>query len=211
MHFDPRPAARRVIPLLGLTLLLACNAAQDVTRADSATPDMRAADAKVADARVVSGDALPRIDARIDARIDVPDATVDGGPLDASTGVEAQVTAVSVAGSAGAYTLSVTLQSPDTGCEQYANWWEALDGDGALLYRRILGHSHVDEQPFTRSGGPVDAQPDQVIWVRGHMHLGGYGGALMRGTPSGGFVSAAQPAGWPNVEALPPQPTGCAF
>ena len=63
--------------------------------------------------------------------------------------VHADVTAVSVAGEAGAYTFEVTVRSPDTGCEGYADWWEVVSPDGELLYRRVLLHSHVDEQPFS--------------------------------------------------------------
>ena len=68
----------------------------------------------------------------------------------------ADVIDVSTSGQPGAYSFSVTVSSPDTGCEQYADWWEVVTEDGQLLYRRVLLHSHVAEQPFTRSGGPVD-------------------------------------------------------
>jgi len=68
----------------------------------------------------------------------------------------ADVLSVEVTGSPNAYQFSVKIASPDTGCEQYADWWEVLSEDGQLLYRRILLHSHVNEQPFVRSGGPVN-------------------------------------------------------
>ena len=67
---------------------------------------------------------------------------------------------VSVSGSAQSYTFSVTLRSSDTGCDHYADWWEVLSSDGELIYRRVLLHSHVDEQPFTRSGTLIDVQED---------------------------------------------------
>jgi len=116
-------------------------------------------------------------------------------------------------GSAQAYTFEVTLRSPDTGCEQYANWWEVVRPDGTLVYRRILAHSHPGEQPFARSGGPVAIAADDEVIVRGHMHPGGYGGAAFRGSAAGGFavdvsVGASFAADLASAE---PQSTGCAF
>lgn len=128
----------------------------------------------------------------------------------------ADVIAVKANGSGGAYNFSVSIQSPDTGCDQYANWWEVLDESGELLYRRILFHSHVDEQPFTRSGGPVPVDADTIVFVRAHMHFPdgsyGYGGALFKGTPAGGFEAVDMPADFAaRLEQTPPLPDGCAF
>ena len=39
------------------------------------------------------------------------------------------VTAVTFSGQANNYTLSVTIESPDTGCDQYADWWEVFNAD----------------------------------------------------------------------------------
>jgi len=100
---------------------------------------------------------------------------------------QAVITSVSVSGEVGDYTFRVGIASPDTGCDQYANWWEVFSLDGALLYRRILGHSHVDEQPFERSGGPVNIQVEQEVIIRAHMNNTGYGRQAYKGSVSDGF------------------------
>ena len=124
----------------------------------------------------------------------------------------ADVTSVQVKGSAGAYQFSVEVSSPDTGCEQYADWWEVLDEQGSLLYRRILAHSHTSEQPFVRSGGPVAIEPGTTVWVRAHMHPGGYGGSAFRGSVEGGFSQAELEADFAaGVADQSPLPDGCAF
>jgi len=121
------------------------------------------------------------------------------------------VLAVRVTGGPGAYEFQVTVRSPDTGCDRYADWWEVVSEDGRLLYRRVLAHSHVDEQPFTRSGGPVPIGADTVVWVRAHLNTGGYGRAL-RGSPARGFAAAVPPAGFAaGVETEGPKPSGCDF
>lgn len=127
-------------------------------------------------------------------------------------GPYADVTAVTVSGEPGAYQFTVTVSSLDTGCTQYADWWEVLSEDGELLYRRVLQHSHVDEQPFTRSGGPVDVPAETVVIVRAHMSNGGYGGAAMRGSAAGGFAAVGLGAAFAaGVEEVAPLPEGCAF
>jgi hypothetical protein len=124
----------------------------------------------------------------------------------------ADVTAVSVAGNAGDYQLSVTVSSPDTGCGQYADWWEVLDEAGDLLYRRVLLHSHVSEQPFKRSGGPVAVAVDQVVWVRAHMHPQGYGGVAFKGSVQDGFAAVALGADFAAALATrDPLPEDCDF
>ncbi len=101
-----------------------------------------------------------------------------------------EITQVSASGSAGSYRFNVTIRSPETGWERYADWWEVLDEKGDLLYRRVLQHPHVTEQPFTRSGGEVAITADQVVWVRAHMNDGGYGKAVFKGSVSAGFQAA---------------------
>lgn len=124
----------------------------------------------------------------------------------------ADVTAVSVSGAPGAYTFSVTVSSPDIGCERYADWWEVLDAEGELLYRRVLLHSHVNEQPFTRSGGPVGISTEQVVWVRAHMFPDGYGSVWFTGSAGAGFGAGTPPDGLgAGAETRAPLPDGCAF
>lgn len=124
----------------------------------------------------------------------------------------ADVILVQVAGKPGAYEFVVGIRSPDTGCQQYADWWEVLSEDGKLLYRRVLLHSHVDEQPFTRSGGPVPIQPDTTVWVRAHLSTTGYGGSAFKGSPKTGFAKAELlPTFASELAKQPPLPDGCAF
>jgi len=124
----------------------------------------------------------------------------------------ADIMSVSVNGEQGAYNFSVTISSPDEGCNQYADWWEVVSQDGELLYRRILLHSHVNEQPFTRSGGPVTIEPDTIIWVRAHMHPTGYGGTAMKGSVVGGFEPTGLGLDFATQLAdTPPLPEGCDF
>ncbi len=122
----------------------------------------------------------------------------------------ADVVSVRAGGSPGAYQFAVGVASPDTGCERYADWWEVISLDGELLYRRILTHSHVREQPFVRRGGPVSIGSDDVVWVRAHMHPTGYGGAAFRGSVAGGFERADMPGDFAvELAKRQPLPEGC--
>ena len=124
----------------------------------------------------------------------------------------ADVQSISIGGDPGNYQFSVEIKSPDTGCEQYADWWEVTDEDGSLLYRRILLHSHPDEQPFTRSGGPVPIQASSVVIIRAHMHPSGYGGTALIGSVQNGFKPVTlEPDFASNLETTPPLPGECAF
>ena len=139
-----------------------------------------------------------------------PTEPVTSSPEDNSF---AKVTAVEVMTSdTGSYTFVVTVKSPDTGCDQYANWWEVISEEGNLIYRRILAHSHVNEQPFRRAGGAVTVQPNQLVIVRAHMHPQGYGTQAMKGTLETGFEEITlAPNFAADVARLEPQPSGCAF
>ena len=126
--------------------------------------------------------------------------------------IEADVVDVSVSGDAGSYVFSVTIASPDSGCGQYADWWEVLGADGSLLYRRVLLHSHVTEQPFVRTGGPVPVGAADSVWVRAHMNASGYGGQVLSGTAADGLAPMAGPRDFPAaLEQSAPLPAGCDF
>ena len=163
---------------------------------------------------------IPTQEVTVDA-VDTPVTLAQAVDLDPTTTPEAKntipasqadVLSVSVNGEPGVYSFSVTVSSPDRGCSQYADWWEIVSQDGELIYRRILLHSHVDEQPFTRSGGPVPIEPDTIVLVRTHMHPGGYGGIGMKGSLEQGFEQVELSADFAAdlVETLP-LPDGCNF
>ena len=138
----------------------------------------------------------------------------DGGTPTPSEAPVATVSGVQSSGEPGGYSFAVTVESPDTGCDLYADWWEVVRPDGALVYRRLMSHSHVDEQPFTRDGGPVEAAATDVLVVRAHLHGAGvgYGTAAMVGTVQGGFAPTRLPTGfgW-KLSASEPLPADCAF
>ncbi len=124
----------------------------------------------------------------------------------------AHVTSVHVSNIADQYTFSVEVESPDLGCEQYADWWEVLTESGDLLYRRILTHSHVDEQPFSRQGGPVQLSDTTPIIIRAHMNTVGYGGMAYRGTIANGLSPVALDRTFAQaLEMMAPLPSGCGF
>jgi hypothetical protein len=76
----------------------------------------------------------------------------------------AQVEAVTLTQSAGAWTVSVTISHGDTGWDDYADGWRVETPGGEILGTRVLHHPHVEEQPFTRSLGGLSL-PDDVTEV----------------------------------------------
>jgi len=132
---------------------------------------------------------------------------------DVSESIEgANIVSVSVSGSEDNYTFSVGIKSPDTGCRQYADWWEVISKEGELIYRRILAHSHVGEQPFVRSGGKVKIKKQQTVFVRAHMNNSGYEGEVFKGSVENGFVKTEIDKTFgADLESISPQPVGCAF
>ncbi|WP_299763149.1 hypothetical protein [uncultured Dokdonia sp.] len=126
--------------------------------------------------------------------------------------VEAAVVSVVVSGEGDTYTFNVGVSSPDTGCDQYANWWEIVSEDGTLMYRRILAHSHVNEQPFVRSGSTMNINANQEVIVRVHMNTTGYSVKGYKGSVANGFAEFLISEDFASELAnQSPQPDGCAF
>ena len=144
---------------------------------------------------------------------DIPitnEETEDNFEMETTQNVVAQ--SVSFSGEEGNYTVSVTLLSPDMGCDQYADWWEIITEDGALVYRRILAHSHVNEQPFSRSGSAIDVQANETLIIRGHMNNLGYGTSALKGSVESGFETVELEDGFASdLSETAPLPDGCAF
>ena len=123
----------------------------------------------------------------------------------------AKVTDVEVTGEANNYTFAVTVSSPDTGCDPYADWWEIITPEGELIYRRVLLHSHIDEQPFERTGGAVAISPEREVVVRVHMS-DGYSNLAQQGTVASGFDEVILPAGFAqDLASVEPLPKSCAY
>jgi len=136
----------------------------------------------------------------------------EGSTPETELNASANVSNVSVTGDENNYTFSVTIESPDLGCDQYADWWEVFTEDGSLMYRRILAHSHVNEQPFTRSGGTVEITKSQVVYIRAHMNNTGYGTVVFKGSVATGFNQETVTTSLASqLETAAPLPSGCAF
>ncbi len=100
------------------------------------------------------------------------------GPLSAG---EADVLAAEIERQAdGRYSIAVTVRHDDEGWDHYADAWEVLAPDGALLATRALAHPHVGEQPFTRRLAAV-AIPDGLaeVTLRAHDSRHCYGGTTL--------------------------------
>ena len=137
--------------------------------------------------------------------------SVTPSPLPAPD-VLADVLSVQISGTENTFQFAVEISSPDIGCDQYADWWEVLTEDGTLIYRRILAHSHRDEQPFVRSGRPININNLTVVIIRAHMYPTGYGGIAMKGSVESGFKRTDIAADFAaHTETESPLPDGCAF
>ncbi len=128
------------------------------------------------------------------------------------TSKKAEIVSVTTTKRGNNYRFSVGIASPDIDCTQYANWWEIITEDGTLLYRRILGHSHANEQPFVRSGGNLELENNQMVIVRAHMNTSGYGTKAFKGSLNNGFTPITLKEDFAlDLAKKAPLPTNCAF
>lgn len=76
--------------------------------------------------------------------------------------------------------FDVTVQHADAGWSHYANRWEIVTSDGAVLATRVLAHPHDQEQPFTRSLRDVKIPSNlKTVVVRASDSVHGLGGKEM--------------------------------
>ncbi|MEM9455334.1 MAG: hypothetical protein AAGF11_14225 [Myxococcota bacterium] len=184
------------------------------SRPPSSTATSDATSDATSNATSNDGQPAPATDSADSTDSSTPAPATSAADSEGPANAVADVLTVEASGSPGDYTFAVTLRSPDTGCDRYADWWEVVTADGSLLYRRILAHSHVDEQPFTRNGGPIPAEADTELWVRAHMHGNdtpeGYGGQVLRGSVQAGFTPD-DAEGLAPLHEVDPLPDRCAF
>ena len=93
---------------------------------------------------------------------------------------EADVVAVEVSKSGeNSYRFDVTVAHGDEGWDHYADAWDVVAPDGAVLGTRVLHHPHETEQPFTRS--TTITIPDGIteVMLRAKDSTHDYGGAEM--------------------------------
>jgi hypothetical protein len=86
------------------------------------------------------------------------------------------------------WTFAVTVHHDDQDPAHWADWWRVRTVDGTELGRRVLLHSHVGEQPFTRDGEVRIPRGVQRVVVEAHDKVHGLGGKALT-------VDLTKPAG----------------
>lgn len=79
----------------------------------------------------------------------------------------------------GQWRFAVTVRHEDRDPDHWADWWRVRTADGRELGRKVLLHSHVDEQPFTRDEQIMIARDVAVVIVEAHDKVHGLGGATV--------------------------------
>ena len=74
------------------------------------------------------------------------------------------------------WTFVVTVRHDDRDPDHWADWWIVRTPKGQELGRRVLLHSHVDEQPFTRDERIRIPREVTIVVVEAHDKVHGYGG-----------------------------------
>ncbi len=77
---------------------------------------------------------------------------------------------------AEAWSFAVTVRHADRDPDHWADWWRVGTPDGRELGRRVLLHSHVDEQPFTRDARVRIPRDIRIVVVEAHDKVHGLGG-----------------------------------
>ncbi len=97
----------------------------------------------------------------------------------AAYGGDAAVVDVAAMRDGNSWRFDVTVAHADEGWDHYADAWQVLGPEGAVLGTRELLHPHVAEQPFTRSLSGV-AIPVGVgeVRVRARDSVHGWGPAV---------------------------------
>ncbi|MGF1462955.1 MAG: hypothetical protein ACFB2Z_07285 [Maricaulaceae bacterium] len=94
---------------------------------------------------------------------------------------EADVVGVRITPQGGdRFRVDATVRHADTGWDHYADLWVVETVNGERLGERVLGHPHVNEQPFTRSLSGVripQGVTEVVVKARDSVH--GWGGETM--------------------------------
>ena len=95
-------------------------------------------------------------------------------------GGKADVIAVEATQEAGdLWNFNVTVRHADQDPDHWADYWLVRTREGKELGRRILLHSHVDEQPFTRDERIRIPAGATVVVVEAHDKVHGLGGATV--------------------------------
>lgn len=88
----------------------------------------------------------------------------------------------------GQWTFAVAVRHDDQDADHWADWWRVRTPQGRELGRRVLLHSHVGEQPFTRDERLAIPPDVRVVVVEAHDKVHGLGGATVT-------VDLTRPAG----------------
>ena len=87
-----------------------------------------------------------------------------------------RVVTVDTIKSGDTWRFNVAIRHADAGWEHYADGWGVYLTDGTELGYRVLGHPHVNEQPFTRSlSGVKIPKGTKSIIIRPHGLVHGLG------------------------------------